>query len=58
MLVIYQTVDGGILNSVHPHSSPDRARKAEKLGIHYRPRGAAHQCHDAESYFVVREYSK
>ena len=42
MLVIYQAVDGAILNSVHPHPRPDRARKAENLGIHYRPQGTAH----------------
>ena len=42
MFVVYQAVDSGILNSVHPHPSPYRLGKAEELGIHHRPRDAAH----------------
>lgn len=58
MLIVYQTVNDSIFNSVHPNPRPDRTRKAEKLGIHYRPRGAAHQCHYAKSNLIIREYGK
>ena len=58
MFVVYQAVDSRILNSVHPHPRPYRLGKAEKFGIHHRPRDAAHQCHYAKSNLIVREYSK
>ena len=58
MLVVYQAVDSGILNSVHPHPSPYRLGKAEKFSIYHRPRDAAHQCHDTKSNLFVREYRK
>ena len=58
MLIIYQIIDSGILNSVHPHPSPYRLCKAKKFGIHHRPRGAAHQCHYAKSNLIIREYRK
>ena len=34
MLIVYQTVNDSIFDSMHPNPRPDRTCKAEKLSVH------------------------